>query len=460
MKKLIATGSSLILLCNTFAAASAAPNNREPPPPIMVPPPAPEPVRGSQVPPLKVLPPAGERPGLEPLEAQRPDEPTRPPVVKSSQGAPYILGPGDELAIIDPSLGSEEAPYKTEAVIAPDGTLSIYPVGTIPVEGLTLGELTELLNQRELAFTDHPQVVVMLTKARPVNVHVLGEVVNPGLYSNLGLPSPEQALKQQGLQTGVGVTLSATERAPVTTELTVLTAIQMAGGVKDTADIRNIKLTRLGEREHKIEHTNVDLWQMLVEGDDGQDLKLRSGDTIFVPKGGPQFHADALGAAVRRPRPVRILGEVHRPGLYYLGPGDDLVTLLAKAGGFDSHAKQRTVLLSRLNHDGTVTSRVINVKAALTNRDKAGRLAVMPGDILVVDTSIIRRLMPTLVGMASIAGLFAILNVINASLPTTFLGNLNRGNSSNQAVGNAFFGFGLAASIFGQSRQSAPVGVP
>ena len=396
---------------------------------------------------------------------------------KASKVAPYILGPGDQLTVVDPSLGTDEAPYEKDVELAPDGTLSVYPVGILQAEGLTLGELTELINNKQRSFVNQPQVVVMLKKARPVHVHVLGEVVSPGLYSSLSLgntpsttvgnnntnnsPTPLQDLNQNsnsGLRLSTGVTLSATDKAPRVGDLTVLTAIQIAGGVTDTADIRNIKLSRAGETETR----TIDLERMLVEGDYMQDIPLRSGDNIFVPKGGAAFLASKLGAAVRTPRPVRIIGEVNRPGLYYLGPNDDLITILAKAGGFDVIAKQRNIVLSRLNHDGTVTTRTVDVKAALRNADKVGRLEVMPGDVVVVSASMIRKVGPTIGYVAPIAGMFTILSVISAALPVTFMRNASRGNTG-QNVGNAFFGIGLSNGLLfgsGARQNTAPAGIP
>ncbi len=468
-KKWLAIVCSLFVLDGYIAPCSlATPGKSQAPAPVLVPPPPAEsPSKLKALTPQADVPPEpANSPKLIPASSSS-EGVIKQSVTKSIFDEDYVLGPEDELTIVDPAFGTEDSPYTTEVKVAPDGKVSVYPVGSVKAGGLTLPELTELLNQKERSIVDEPQMVVILKKARPVHVHVLGEVVSPGLYSNLGLTGLDPRLKdagisqtallQPGLQLGVSATLSASEKPPVVSEFTILTALQMAGGVKDTADIRHIKFTRHGTKEP----LTIDLWQMLVEGDDQQDYKLRAGDTLVVPKGGEPFHAEALGSAVKKARPVRIIGEVHRPGLYYLGPQDDLITLLAKAGGFDAYAKQRSILLSRLNHDGTVTTRSINVKALLRNNDKAGRIPVMPGDVVVVDASMVRRLVPTMVAMASITSLFALLNVVNAAMPVTFQKNLNRGNQSNQAVGNTFFGFGLAGSyFFGGARQAAPQNIP
>ena len=65
-----------------------------------------------------------------------------------------------------------------------------------------------------------------------------------------------------------------------------------------------------------------------VAKDPDQDLLLLQGDvvTIFGRK-------EILGPAVRSSRLVRVEGEVDRPGIYQLQPGESLRAILARAGG-------------------------------------------------------------------------------------------------------------------------------
>ncbi|MBX9693674.1 MAG: SLBB domain-containing protein, partial [Cyanobacteria bacterium] len=255
------------------------------------------------------------------------------------------------------------------------------------------------------------------------------------------------------LTVSVPVTFAAAESPPPLSHFTVLQAIQLAGGLRETADIFHIRLKRASTDEE----IKVDLWRCLVEGDSSQDVILRNGDTVFVPKGGAAYDVDVLGWAVNRVRPVRVIGEVQRPGLYYLGPGDDVVTMLAKAGGFNDIAKQRYVLLGRLNHDGTVTTRCVNYREMLRGHDRAGRASVRPGDILVVEASVWRRMAPTVGYIAGVAVVFSMVSVIAAAIPTTFsLSKLYTGNqngTSNAAFALVGLGYG---GIFGTRRNVNP----
>ena len=61
--------------------------------------------------------------------------------------------------------------------------------------------------------------------------------------------------------------------------------------------------------------------------------------------------------------PVRILGEVNRPGVYYLEPGEGLADLLAEAGGFNSQSNPKS---ARLVRDGA--SQKVNLVAILEGK--------------------------------------------------------------------------------------------
>ena len=75
------------------------------------------------------------------------------------------------------------------------------------------------------------------------------------------------------------------------------------------------------------------LGKAVVARDPDQDLLLQQGDvvTIFSSK-------DIRGPQARGTRLVRVEGEVDRPGVYQLQPGDSLRAILARAGGITPQA--------------------------------------------------------------------------------------------------------------------------
>ncbi len=327
-------------------------------------------------PPMELVPPPpADAPALEgpvPPPAPTFSSPELPklkwiPAVDSS----YVLGPGDHLTIADYSSSDTPQPVlQPVAPILPDGTIDIHPVGLVKAAGLTLQELTESVNKRAAAYIIKPDIEITVVKVRPNMVYILGEVLKPGLYTNEagGLTNSENVISAGA-------------------NLTVVNALQRAGGIKESADIRNLRISRLGGKEP----IRSNLWQLLVNGDISQDIPLQSGDVLYVPKGGSDFDADSLGLAANQRRRVRIWGAVRSPGFFEMDPSDDIISLIARAGGFTNTATRSWVLLSRINRDGTVTTRKISVKRGIRDPDSVARTHLKPGDLVVVHDSLMKK---------------------------------------------------------------------
>src|SRR5262249_47412004 len=146
-------------------------------------------------------------------------------------------------------------------------------------------------------------ITILLLRMRPPSIYILGEVVRPGLYTI-----------DPNLAPG----------------LTVAQALGKAGGIKESADVRNIRITGGGGRPP----LRSDLWAMLVDGDVSQDRHVDPGDVIFVPRGGADYDPEILGATSSTYRRVRVLGAVRSPSLLDMSPDDDLISVISKCGGF------------------------------------------------------------------------------------------------------------------------------
>lgn len=169
--------------------------------------------------------------------------------------------------------------------------------------------------------------------------------------------------------------------------VTVMTAIERAGGLRDTANVRRIQVRRADSKEV----INVDVWKLVSEGDVNQDVVMQPNDTIFVPQGGSDFNPESLGAlAAYKGRWVRVLGSVRAPGLVELRPNDDIYSVIARAGGFAPFAVQRSILISRMNRDGTVFSKRISLAKGMKDREALARLPVQSGDVIIASTSMIK----------------------------------------------------------------------
>ena len=144
---------------------------------------------------------------------------------------------------------------------------------------------------------------------------------------------------------------------------TVTQVVQNAGGIRPSADIRNIQVRRL-TRSGNEQLIDLDFWQLLQAGDLSQDLVLQQGDTVIIPVATASTPSEIaqLTAANFSPDKVRVnvVGEVASPGSLAVSPDTTLNQAVLAAGGFTNRSTE-TVELVRLNPNGTVTQREITV---------------------------------------------------------------------------------------------------
>ncbi|MDC3124852.1 SLBB domain-containing protein, partial [Gammaproteobacteria bacterium] len=203
----------------------------------------------------------------------------------------YFMGPGDTLNVY--MYGNEDADLVLG--VNRDGQLILPRLGPISVAGLTFDQVKELINAKVASQLVGTKAVVSMGKLRAMNVFLAGDVVAPGSYSVSGLSS-------------------------------VLQVLFAGGGVTDIGSLRNIEVKRKGRVVAKL-----DTYDILLRGDTSGDVRLASGDTVFVPT------VDRL---------VALDGEVKRPAIYEVLGNETLGDLLQMAGGLTSlgYAKSVSVL--------------------------------------------------------------------------------------------------------------------
>lgn len=190
----------------------------------------------------------------------------------------YKLGPGDVLDIV--VLGEQAA---TGAVaVGADGTITLSMGGRIPVVGLTLPQVTEKVSSALKDYIRDPQVVVSLRQAAPRRefVYLVGQVGRTGAFE---MPAGR----------------------------TVGELIALAGGYAPGAALTQAMIIR------KDATIRVDLEQVLLEGNASANTTLESGDLVIVPEVKSR---------------VVVMGQVSKPGSYYLKSGDKLIDVLSAAG--------------------------------------------------------------------------------------------------------------------------------
>lgn len=204
--------------------------------------------------------------------------------------ADYKIGPGDILNVTvwdHPELTIPAGSYRTADqsgnVVAEDGTIFYPYVGTLRVAGLTTREVRTILAQRLARHIEKPQVDVRVTAFRSKRVYVVGEVARPGQQEITDIP------------------------------MTILDAVNRAGGFTKDADHSQVQLTRAGTT------WRVDLQALYEEGAVGQNVRLQPNDIVNVPD--------------RALNKVFVLGEVQKPGSFFMNKRRaTLAEALADAG--------------------------------------------------------------------------------------------------------------------------------
>ncbi|WP_249064511.1 polysaccharide biosynthesis/export family protein [Argonema antarcticum] len=220
---------------------------------------------------------------------------------------------------------------------------------------------------------------------KPRTVIVVGEVTSPGSYVLVG-----------------GNTVPDRN---VGGRPTVTRAIQLAGGIRPTSDIRRIQVRRTTKAGGE-QVFNVNLWEYLQTGDASQDLIVQEGDTIFIPTA-TEFNpveANLLASVnfatdINTPRTVAVVGEVNRPGVYAIIGGitaefdrktgglPTLTRAIERAGGITTLADLRNIELRRTSRGGTEQSINVNLWQFLQAGTFTQDLILQDGDTIFIPTA-------------------------------------------------------------------------
>ena len=254
----------------------------------------------------------------------------------------YILGAGDGLSL--KFLAVDDLSSSLD--ILNDGTASLPLLGSVRLTGLTISQASLWLESLYRKQLQRPDLQLSVVRPRPLRVAVVGEVERPGLYT---------LTTSEGSNTQATVSISGLP--------TLVDAIQKAGGITTTANLRRVVVQRrLPGAESRFKRTRVDLLALVRDGDQTQNPLLFDGDTIRLERA-PQEVSTAsaeIAATTLAPKAisVNVIGEVKSPGALQVPARTPLMQAILAAGGVQTwRAKTSKIELVRLNRNGTVMRR-------------------------------------------------------------------------------------------------------
>jgi len=255
-----------------------------------------------------------------------------PPQASQPRGE-YLVGAQDVLTVTvwdSPDLSGK---YTVET----DGSFTFPLIGRIKAGGLTLRQLeAELRKKLADGFFKNPQVSVAVESYRSQRIFIVGEVRSPGTY-------------------------------PLTGDMTLIEAIARAGSTTPNASPEAIIVraapgktpagpTLPGQKTGAVDSQRVNL-RDLQSGALTQNISLRDGDTIYVP----------------RAESIYVFGQVKNPGAYALQDAETtILQALSLAGGVTDRGATNRIKIVRV-----VEGEKVEMKVKLTD-------LVLPGDTIIV----------------------------------------------------------------------------
>jgi polysaccharide export outer membrane protein len=220
----------------------------------------------------------------------------------------YVIGPQDVLTITVFNEQDLSNNYRVDE----DGMVTFPLIGRVAAGGLTLGAFEEKLKtQLSNGYLKSPSVRVEVNQYKSQRIFIVGEVRSPGSITMTGATmSLIEALA-----------LAGSPMASASNELIV---------VHPTKPGQHGAATLPGD-DSKAETRRVNIKDLQV-GKAGQDVVLRDGDTIFVPKAQTFY----------------ITGQVKNPGQYVLDPGMTVTQAIALAGGLTDRGSNRRIKVVRV----------------------------------------------------------------------------------------------------------------
>lgn len=257
----------------------------------------------------------------------------------------YKINVGDILSV---NIYNQPDLSGSSILVRSDGNASFNGVGELQVAGKTIREATNLLESQVQELVREPKITLTVSESKPPTVYLAGAVMRPGV-----LQAGNNASNSSGSTDTESKSSGNSNNSGSRMDFRLSSVLAAAGGVKLSADLANVTITRDGDL-----YKTVNLWGMLKQGDTNADVMLQNGDSVYIPELPDQALDDEtyrllLTSAIGpKTFPIRIIGEVKQPGVYELnGTTPYLNSALAKGGGFNVGANRKVVALRRFSSE-------------------------------------------------------------------------------------------------------------
>ncbi len=344
------------------------------------------------------------------------------PVTDAPVPSSYIIGPGDTVNIL--YFGKESIDFSSQ--VTRDGNLNVPDIGPVSVAGLTFLELKDNINERVANQMIGVKASISLGELRSIRVYILGDVKKPGSYT-------------------------------VNSLSTLTNAILTSGGITRIGSLRNIQLKRNGKIISRF-----DMYDLLLRGDTSSDRRLLPGDVVFVPPigttvavsgevrrpaiyelrkddlssivtaaGGANPNADISKVMIKSVNSVNLTiksdkkyqlkdgdfillspvmeynkdgfvtltGEVKKPGVYVITPGETLISVIKRAGGFTNEAYIQGAVFTRKSLRKLEEKRK---NEALQELEKEQLLETQPSGVVTTNYESLQQFIKKLRGIPSL----------------------------------------------------------
>lgn len=209
----------------------------------------------------------------------------------------YRLGVGDEIVVSVWGAAEFQSPF----TISKDGSIFPNRVGKIFLQGLSFQAARSVIQSKfKKVLPSGSNVDIVMGKVRTIRIYMYGEVMKAGMITMSALNTP-------------------------------INALQLAGGLNEYGNMRDIQIRRNG-----LVIERIDLYEYLKNGNNGREFYMQDNDVITV----------GLYEKI-----VQAAGAFKRPMRYQLTKYGTLTDLIELAGGVKYNARGSLIRVKTVTNE-------------------------------------------------------------------------------------------------------------